>query len=235
MVRGFTFFESYYEAIAELEPEDQLAVYDAITRYSLYGFEPELSGVAKAIFAMAKPTIDRCQMRKEAGSHGGRKRAMNAGQNVASASNASDDSASKVQANSKQTSSKTQASCKQTLSDRDRDRDRENISPPLNTCPPLTGENRSDTDRAKRFKKPTVDEVRAYCDERRNGIDAQAFCDFYEAKGWRIGKEPMKDWKASVRTWERNRRNGTSRSAPPRNNSDSLDAAILAWGEANDG
>lgn len=54
------------------------------------------------------------------------------------------------------------------------------------------------------FVKPTVDEVKAYCLERNNNIDAQYFCDYYESKGWMIGKNKMKDWKCSVRTWERN-------------------------------
>ena len=58
-----------------------------------------------------------------------------------------------------------------------------------------------------KFVPPTVEEVKAYCLERKNGLDAQAFCDFYESKGWKVGKEPMKDWKAAVRTWE-NRRKG---------------------------
>lgn len=55
---------------------------------------------------------------------------------------------------------------------------------------------------AKRFVRPSVDEVRAYCEERGNGIDPQDFVDFYESKGWVVGKSPMKDWKAAVRTWE---------------------------------
>lgn len=57
----------------------------------------------------------------------------------------------------------------------------------------------------RRFVQPTVEEVRAYCEERQNGIDAQSFVDFYTSKGWLVGKNPMKDWKAAVRTWERNR------------------------------
>lgn len=55
----------------------------------------------------------------------------------------------------------------------------------------------------KRFIPPTVDEVRAYCNERRNSVDASKFVDFYESKGWMVGKSKMKDWRASVRTWER--------------------------------
>lgn len=53
------------------------------------------------------------------------------------------------------------------------------------------------------FRKPTVEEVEQYCRDRDNSIDAEAFVDYYEANGWRVGKNPMKDWKAAVRTWER--------------------------------
>ena len=67
--------------------------------------------------------------------------------------------------------------------------------------------------KAKRFIPPTVEEVEAYCSERGNGIDAQSFIDFYESKGWMIGKNKMKDWKAAVRTWERSRnKNSTEKS-----------------------
>ncbi len=55
---------------------------------------------------------------------------------------------------------------------------------------------------SKKFVKPTVPEVKAYCDERKNNINPEQFIDFYESKGWYVGKNPMKDWKACVRTWE---------------------------------
>ena len=57
----------------------------------------------------------------------------------------------------------------------------------------------------KVFQKPTVEEINQYCTERNNKVDPQRFFDFYESKGWKVGKEPMKDWKACVRTWERNK------------------------------
>ena len=57
----------------------------------------------------------------------------------------------------------------------------------------------------KGFVKPTVEEVRAYCQERKNTVDAERFVDFYEMKGWLVGKTKMKDWKAAVRTWEKRR------------------------------
>jgi hypothetical protein len=61
------------------------------------------------------------------------------------------------------------------------------------------------------FRKPTVDDVRAYCVERGNSVDAEQFVNFYESKGWRVGNAAMKDWKACVITWEKR-----DRSPPPR-------------------
>lgn len=55
----------------------------------------------------------------------------------------------------------------------------------------------------KKFIPPTVEEVREYCNERNNNVNPQAFIDFYESKGWMIGKNKMKNWKAAVRTRER--------------------------------
>lgn len=52
---------------------------------------------------------------------------------------------------------------------------------------------------------PTLDEVESYCRERNKGVDHQRFYDYYTANGWKVGKNPMKDWKAAVRTWERNK------------------------------
>ena len=64
----------------------------------------------------------------------------------------------------------------------------------------------------RNFVAPCVEEVSVYCKERKNGIDPQSFIDFYDSKGWMIGKNHMKDWKAAVRTWER--RHGGGSAAP---------------------
>lgn len=53
-----------------------------------------------------------------------------------------------------------------------------------------------------RFEKPSIEEIRDYCQERHNSVDPAAFFNFYESKGWMIGKNSMKDWKSAVRTWE---------------------------------
>ena len=63
-----------------------------------------------------------------------------------------------------------------------------------------------------RFVKPTLEEVQAYCLERGKGVDPQKWYDYYSANGWKVGKNPMKDWKAAVRTWERSGNNGGARS-----------------------
>ena len=61
----------------------------------------------------------------------------------------------------------------------------------------------STTTKRKRFEKPTLSEIKEYCIERNNNVDAQHFYDYYESNGWKVGKNSMKDWKAAVRTWER--------------------------------
>ena len=99
---------------------------------------------------------------------------------------------------------------------------RTTTAPPLHhdcttTAPPLhhdcTTNNKDNKDNkgninnniSRARARPTVDEIQAYCDERLNGIDAQQFFDYYEARGWKYGTgKPMVDWKAAVRTWERN-------------------------------
>lgn len=63
--------------------------------------------------------------------------------------------------------------------------------------------NISDNIKSTRFVKPTVEEVRAYCKERNNTVDAEKFITHYQSNGWKVGKTSMKDWKAAVRTWER--------------------------------
>lgn len=62
----------------------------------------------------------------------------------------------------------------------------------------------STTTKRKRFEKPTLSQITQYCLERNNNVNAEQFYDYYESNGWKVGKNSMKDWKACVRTWERN-------------------------------
>lgn len=63
---------------------------------------------------------------------------------------------------------------------------------------------KSTTTKRKRFEKPTLSQITQYCLERNNSVNAEQFYDYYESNGWKVGKNSMKDWKACVRTWERN-------------------------------
>lgn len=99
--------------------------------------------------------------------------------------------ASAKSSKSQQTEAKP-SKVQQNANDKDNDKDNDIKETPL------TGSKEKRT----RFSPPTVDEVADYCRERGNHVDPQRFVDFYTAKGWRVGQNPMRDWKAAVRTWE---------------------------------
>jgi len=82
-----------------------------------------------------------------------------------------------------------------------------NHEPIENTVPPTAAP------RTTRFQKPTLEEISKYCRERDNGVDPERFANFYESNGWRVGKNPMKDWRAAVRTWEKGL-NGAEKKKP---------------------
>lgn len=75
----------------------------------------------------------------------------------------------------------------------------------------------SDKPTRKRFIPPTLEEVQAYCLERNNNVDAERFINHYTSNGWMVGKNKMQDWKAAVRTWEKN---GYNAKTPKRSNTD---------------
>tara|TARA_R110000796_G_scaffold168521_1_gene285429 strand:- start:105 stop:725 length:621 start_codon:yes stop_codon:yes gene_type:complete len=79
----------------------------------------------------------------------------------------------------------------------------------------------------KYFLRPTVFDVKNYCNERSNNVDAEAFINFYDSKGWKVGNAAMKDWKAAVRTWETRDKN------KPKGNS-KVDNQISEWQKAKD-
>lgn len=97
-------------------------------------------------------------------------------------------------------------------SDIDQQNDQQVDQQPTSNRPQLNkGNNREQgISPRKRFTPPTVKDVESYCQERGNNVDAQRLVDFYTASGWMRGKSPIRDWKACVRTWEKNNdeRNG---------------------------
>lgn len=183
---SIVFYRSFYEAIKEIPLEEQGIVYNAIYGYALDGVEPELTGTAKAIFLLVKPQIDANNNRYENGRKGaeyGKKGGRPKTENPEETPNITPN---KPQENPKETPNENV-----------------NVNDNVNDLKENT--------KRKVFAKPTVEEVKAYCVERKNNVDANKFIDFYESKGWLIGKNPMKDWKACVRTWEK-----TSNNSPPK-------------------
>lgn len=85
-----------------------------------------------------------------------------------------------------------------------------------------------------RFTAPTLEEVKAYCDERKNGVDPQRFIDYYSSNGWKVGRNPMKDWKAAVRTWEKNGYDSGKKQTATQVTNSSLGKFSEVWDELAD-
>ena len=98
--------------------------------------------------------------------------------------------------------------------------EKEKLGIPNNGIPSIGKDSigKDSIDKSKRFVPPTVDEVRAYCQERHNNVDPETFVDFYASKGWKVGNNSMKDWKACVRTWEKRNKKETPKEEPKNDN-----------------
>ena len=104
----------------------------------------------------------------------------------------------------KQKGSKSEAKAKQTKSKIEANVN-VNVNPNVNENLNLESKSKS-----KLFIKPTIDEIKNYCIERKNNVNAESFSNYYEARGWKLKGIQMKDWKACVRTWEQNNNNFTN-------------------------
>jgi len=173
------FYRSFYEAIKELSPELQAQVYSAIFEYALNFKETELTGLAKTVFTLVKPQLDANLKRYASGTVPKRKRKR-----------------SETEANNKRNRSETEANVN----------DNDNVNLNLNV---------NENVNANKFVKPQPKEVYDYMTELNQAagnrwneskvrMEAQNFHDFYESKGWVIGKNKMKDLKATIRRWMNN-------------------------------
>ena len=79
---------------------------------------------------------------------------------------------------------------------------------------------------ASHFQKPSLEQVMAYCQARNNTVDAERFMDFYESKGWKVGNQPMKDWEAAVRTWEKREQPKVEWALPSKVSEDTIDEIV---------
>lgn len=203
------FYRSFYEAIESIENlEERAAVYGAVLAYAMDGIEPELSGYMKAVFLLIKPQIDANNAKYENAKKGGRKPKAN--QTETESEPNSNQTETKTEPNGNQTETKTKPNQNQTETKTEPNpnlmlnvrmlnegmvNENENVN--------VNEEHKGRTS-APRFRKPTREEVAEYCQERGNHVNVDRFMDYYESNGWKVGKNPMKDWKAAVRTWEKN-------------------------------
>lgn len=203
--KQFTWYRSYYDALKELPAEEFRDIVLAVCAYALDGEEPELSGVARAIFTLIRPTLEVGRSKAE-----NRSRAEQTVLSAEQTGNRPEQTKNKpeqTQNKRKQTDNKPEQTSKEKEKEKEREKESENDS--YCSPPPPSG--------PKRFVPPTLAEVQSYVAERQSPVDPQGFIDFYASKGWMVGKTPMKDWKAACRnaeTWERWSR--TEASAPPK-------------------
>lgn len=172
-------FFDWIEQTAALSDAERGRLFIAILEYARSGLDPKLDGREGILFPVFQSQIDRdkeiSNIRATSGSVGG---------------------SSKPEGKQKQAKvskiKQTQANFpnKEEEKDKDKDKDKEKENTSMGRSP--------------RFAPPTVEEVAAYCQERGNQVDPQRFVDYYDANGWKVGRNPMKDWKAAVRTWEKN-------------------------------
>lgn len=184
--RSFVLYHDCREPLELLTDEERGRLFLAILDYSEKRIIPQFSGSLAMAFAFLRASLDRDaeaweikrEKRRAAGSIGGKQRQAN----IANAKNA-------IQSDSRQANQAVSVP----------------VSVPVPAPVPVKDESigADKPPRASRFVPPSVSEVAEYCRERGNGVDPQRFVDFYAAKGWMMGKNKMKDWRASVRTWER--------------------------------
>jgi len=124
-----------------------------------------------------------CEARREAGSLGGKQKLANASKSYQKVAKVADNDSKNKSESESESENKN-----------------ENKS-----------EIKNNPDKNKRFIKPNIQEIKDYCFERKNNVDVNKFFNYYEANGWKVGKNAMKDWKACIRTWEGNNFNSNSK------------------------
>ena len=223
---GFILYKNMYGAVSWMSAEQKGKLFDAIFAWQLSGGEyPEVDDPAvnaALMFFINQFNIDESKYRQVSDV---RRDAVGARWKDGETEDPDESYESEpMQTDTNDTKVYKPIQTIQKYTDKDKDKDLDldhdkNIQDPPNSpngeYSPLPGETAPKASR-KKFAKPTVEEVEAYCLERANSVDARTFWDFYESKGWMIGRNPMKDWRAAVRTWERDRGGGGAGGRPAR-------------------
>jgi len=185
---SMVFYRNFRDAIEKLPPDIRLEAYEQIFAYAFDEKKPS-DGIAGAIVQMIVPQIDKNNKRYEDGKKGGRPPKQNQTETI-------------TKPNQNQTETTPEPKCKSVrVSECKSDKVQECKSASVSECESVAPTEPKAP--LKRFHPPTVDEVEAYCLERNNKVNAERFVDYYTSNGWKVGKNPMKDWKAAVRSWEK--------------------------------
>lgn len=208
--KGFTFYRSFSEAIALLPEAEQLAAYKAITAYALDAVEPDVESLPLMVQMLWKaflPNLESDRRRYINGSKGG---APKGNQNARK--NNSEPSLPEEQNNQETTDNQPQNNQKTSnVNVNVKENANENVNVEGNV-----GESSPIAQNAQHFKPPTINDIEIYIKKQGFAdIDAQRFADYYASVGWRVGGQPMHDWRAALRRWHtRNKQNNNNLKLP---------------------
>ena len=178
-IEYFNAYHSYLKSIEPLNDAERGRLFTALLEYSSTGVTPDLRGNERFIFPTMKEQIDRDMQKYEAKCNKNRENVLRRYTDVNDG----------IRTDTKSTKEKAKEKEKAKAKEKE-------------SAPPIS------PSRGTRFIPPTPDEVRAYCAERGGKVSAEKWYDYYTANGWKVGKNPMKDWKAAVRNWERTEKHG---------------------------
>ena len=227
----FKFRTAWLQAIGMFELEAASRLFLAVITYAATGEEPALSGPEMAVFTVIAQVLredaELSAMKSAAGAQGGRPKKKRSEKKQCFSEEY--DSEKQCFLNEKQCFSEENGGKKQCF-----------FTPPeapegprikaLDSMPAATEAGTEEEEEgdiniyhsvlpsSEMSGRPSVGEVAAYCQERGYIIDAKDFVDYYDSKGWRVGNDPIRDWKAFVRIWERNekRQERSADAGPPR-------------------
>ena len=184
-------FTDFLEVMDPLTNEEAGRLYRAMLAYAKDGSEPELSGNERFLWTVAKQHINRevaaYKTKVEADSKNGRKGAAIRWQKIAKDGDPHFENGENSQDN-----------------DNEKNNDNYKHNDNERVCRGFAPVSAAGAASRPRTAPPSLEEIESYCRERGNQVNPRRFHDFYTSNGWRIGKVPMKDWRAAVRGWETN-------------------------------
>lgn len=190
--QSFLLYRSFAEVMAELPDAEAGKLYKAIAAYALDGEEPELSGYLAGYFRLIKPQLDANNARYKNGLKGGRPKKETTGNKEEKPVETTEETDGNEEEKPKENQNET--------TPQPNENENENVNVNVNNKGSGAKSPRS------RFKAPTREEVKQYAAENKLALNVDNFMDYYESNGWKVGKNPMKDWKATARRWSRENR-----------------------------